>query len=129
MSNPDPIVIHLQAKDDGVNELFDSTERLIKKQKKAVEDTMRRMKDYHRTLGMTKQELEIYRLKQNGATDAQIRAATRIARLTALKEKDIQTNKRLNGSLRMIRGGFGQVGHQLQDITIQAQMGTDAFII
>lgn len=129
MSTTDPIVIHLQAKDDGVNELFDSTERLIKKQKKAVEDTMRRMKEYHRTLGMTKQELEIYRLKQNGATDAQIRAATRIARLTALKEKDIQTNKRLNGSLRMIRGGFGQVGHQLQDITIQAQMGTDAFII
>lgn len=129
MSNPDPIVIHLQAKDDGVNELFDSTERLIKKQKKAVEDTMRRMKEYHRTLGMTKQELEIYRLKQNGATDAQIRAATRIARLTELKEKDIATNKRLNGSLRMIRGGFGQVGHQLQDITIQAQMGTDAFII
>lgn len=129
MSTTDPIVIHLQAKDDGVNELFDSTERLIKKQKKAVEDTMRRMKEYHRTLGMTKQELEIYRLKQNGATDAQIRAATRIARLTELKEKDIQTNKRLNGSLRMIRGGFGQVGHQLQDITIQAQMGTDAFII
>ena len=129
MSTTDPIVIHLQAKDDGVNELFDSTERLIKKQKKAVEDTMRRMKDYHRTLGMTKQELEIYRLKQNGATEAQIRAATRIARLTELKEKDIATNKRLNGSLRMIRGGFGQVGHQLQDITIQAQMGTDAFII
>jgi hypothetical protein len=129
VSTTDPIVIHLQAKDDGVNELFDSTERLIKKQKKAVEDTMRRMKDYHRTLGMTKQELEVYRLKQNGATDAQIRSATRIARLTALKEKDIQTNKRLNGSLRMIRGGFGQVGHQLQDITIQAQMGTDAFII
>jgi hypothetical protein len=129
VSTTDPIVIHLQAKDDGVNELFDSTERLIKKQKKAVEDTMRRMKDYHRTLGMTKQELEIYRLKQNGATEAQIRAATRIARLTELKEKDIATNKRLNGSLRMIRGGFGQVGHQLQDITIQAQMGTDAFII
>ncbi len=77
MSTTDPIVIHLQAKDDGVNELFDSTERLIKKQKKAVEDTMRRMKEYHRTLGMTKQELEIYRLKQNGATDAQIRAAER----------------------------------------------------
>lgn len=129
MSNPDPIVIHLQAKDDGVNDLFDSTERAIRKQKKAVDDTMRRMKEYHRTLGMTKQGLEIYRLKQNGASEATIRAAKRIAHLTELKEKDVQTNKKLNGSLRMIRGGFGQVGHQLQDITIQAQMGTDAFII
>ncbi len=129
MSTTDPIVIHLQAKDDGVNEVFDSAERAIKKQKKAVDDTMRRMKEYHRTLGMTKQELEIYRLKQNGATDAQVRAAKRMAQLTAAKERNIATNKKLNGSLRMIRGGFGQVGHQLQDITIQAQMGTDAFII
>lgn len=129
MSTTDPIVIHLQAKDDGVNEVFDSAERAIKKQKKAVDDTMRRMKEYHRTLGMTKQELEIYRLKQLKASDATIRAAERMAALTKAKEKDIQTNKRMNGSLRMIRGGFGQVGHQLQDITIQAQMGTDAFII
>lgn len=129
MSNPDPIVIHLQAKDDGVNEVFDSATRAAEKQKKALNDTMRRMKEYHRTLGMTKQELEIYKLRQNGATEAQIRAATRIAKLTELKQKDIATNKRLNGSLRMIRGGFGQVGHQIQDVAIQAQMGTDAFII
>lgn len=129
MSTTDPIVIHLQAKDDGVNEVFDSAERAIRKQKKAVDDTLKRMKQYHRTLGMTKQELEIFRLKQNGATDAQIRAAKRMAQLTAAKEKDIQTNKRMNGSMRMIRGGFGQVGHQIQDVAIQAQMGTDAFII
>tara|TARA_R100000951_G_scaffold88751_1_gene76842 strand:+ start:2119 stop:4515 length:2397 start_codon:yes stop_codon:yes gene_type:complete len=129
VSTTDPIVIHLQAKDDGVNEVFDSAERAIRKQKKAVDDTLKRMKQYHRTLGMTKQELEIFRLKQNGATDAQVRAAKRMAQLTAAKERNIATNKKLNGSLRMIRGGFGQVGHQLQDITIQAQMGTDAFII
>ena len=129
MSTTDPIVIHLQAKDDGVNEVFDSAERAIKKQKKAVDDTMRRMKEYHRTLGMTKQELEIYRLKQMKASKATIRAAERMAALTAAKEKDIQTNKRMNGSMRMIRGGFGQVGHQIQDVAIQAQMGTDAFII
>ena len=129
MSNPDPIVIHLQAKDDGVNDVFDSATRAAEKQKKAINDTLKRMKQYHRTLGMTKQELEIFRLKQQGATKAQIRAAERMARLTELKEKDIQTNKRLNGSMRMIRGGFGQVGHQIQDVAVQAQMGTDAFII
>jgi hypothetical protein len=28
-----------------------------------------------------------------------------------------------------MRGGFGQVGHQLQDIAVQAQMGTNAMII
>ncbi len=129
MSNPDPIVIHLQAKDDGVNEVFDSATRATKKNEKAVKDTLKRMQDYRKTLGMTKQQLEIYRLEQNNATKEQIEAAKRIQRLTELKEKDIQKNKNLNGSLRMIRGGFGQVGHQIQDVAVQAQMGTDAFII
>lgn len=129
MSTTDPIVIHIQAKDDGVNEVFDSATRATKKNEKAVKDTLKRMEDYRKTLGMTKQQLEIYRLEQKGATTAQIEAAKRLQRLTELKEKDIQKNKNLNGSLRMIRGGFGQVGHQIQDVAVQAQMGTDAFII
>ena len=129
MSTVDPIVIHLTAKDDGVNEVFDSAERAVKKQKKAVNDTLKRMKEYNRTLGMTKQELEIYRLKQLKASDATIRAAKKFAALTEAKQKQIDTDKKLNGSMRMIRGGFGQVGHQIQDVAIQAQMGTDAFII
>ena len=129
MSTTDPIVIHIQAKDDGVNEVFDSATRATKKNEKAVKDTLKRMEDYRKTLGMTKQELEIYRLKQKDATAEQIEAAKRLQRLTELKEKDIQKNKNLNGSLRMIRGGFGQVGHQIQDVAVQAQMGTDAFII
>lgn len=129
MSNTDPIVIQIQAKDDGVNEVFDSATRATKKNEKAVKDTLKRMEDYRKTLGMTKQQLEIYRLEQNNATKEQIEAAKRIQRLTELKEKDIQKNKNLNGSLRMIRGGFGQVGHQIQDVAVQAQMGTDAFII
>ena len=87
------------------------------------------MKEYNRTLGMTKQELEIYRLKQLKASDATIRAAKKFAALTEAKQKQIDTDKKLNGSMRMIRGGFGQVGHQIQDVAIQAQMGTDAFII
>lgn len=129
MSNTDPIVIQIQAKDDGVNEVFDSATRATKKNEKAVKDTLKRMEDYRKTLGMTKQQLEIYRLEQNNASKEQIEAAKRIQRLTELKEKDIQKNKNLNGSLRMIRGGFGQVGHQIQDVAVQAQMGTDAFII
>lgn len=129
MSNPDPIVIHLQAKDDGVNEVFDSATRATKKNEKAVKDILKKMEDYKETLGMTKQQLEIYRLKQANATKEQIKAAEKLHHLTNLKQKDIEKNKALSGSLRMIRGGFGQVGHQIQDVAVQAQMGTDAFII
>lgn len=35
----------------------------------------------------------------------------------------------LGNSMRLMRGGFGQIGHQLQDIAVQAQMGTSAFVI
>ncbi len=37
--------------------------------------------------------------------------------------------KDLDGRLRLMRGGVGQLGHQIQDMAVQAQMGTDAFII
>ena len=37
--------------------------------------------------------------------------------------------KDLNTNLRFVRGGAGQLGHQIQDMAVQAQMGTDALII
>ena len=129
MSTTDPIVIQIEAKDDGVNEVFDSTKRAIKKNERAVQDTIKRMEQYRKEMGMSKNQLQLYRAAQAGATKEQKTAIRRLQRQIEKKEQMVAANKRLNGSLRMIRGGFGQVGHQLQDITIQAQMGTDAFII
>ena len=37
--------------------------------------------------------------------------------------------KDLNTNLRFMRGGLGQVGHQIQDISVQMQMGTDGMIV
>jgi len=37
--------------------------------------------------------------------------------------------KDLNTNLRFVRGGAGQLGHQIQDMAVQAQMGTDALVI
>lgn len=37
--------------------------------------------------------------------------------------------KNANGHLRMMRGGFGQVGHQVQDIAVQLQMGQNALLV
>lgn len=37
--------------------------------------------------------------------------------------------KDLNTNLRFMRGGIGQVGHQIQDVSVQLQMGTDAMIV
>ena len=46
----------------------------------------------------------------------------------ATKEFETQT-KKTNGTLRMMRGGFGQVGHQIQDVAVQLQMGQNAMLV
>jgi len=45
-----------------------------------------------------------------------------------LKKTGKQTRD-LGNSMRLMRGGMGQIGHQIQDIAVQAQMGTSAFVI
>ena len=37
--------------------------------------------------------------------------------------------KKLNGSLRIMRGGMGQLGHQVQDVAVQLQMGQNALMV
>ena len=44
-------------------------------------------------------------------------------------KKTKQESQKLNGSLRMMRGGFGQLGHQVQDVAVQLQMGQNALLI
>lgn len=39
------------------------------------------------------------------------------------------TSKKVDGQLRMMRGGFGQVGHQIQDVAVQLQMGQNAMLV
>lgn len=37
--------------------------------------------------------------------------------------------KKLNGNLRIMRGGMGQLGHQIQDVAVQLQMGQNALMV
>lgn len=39
------------------------------------------------------------------------------------------TTKKANQQLRFMRGGLGQVGHQVQDIAVQLQMGQNAMLV
>ena len=38
-------------------------------------------------------------------------------------------SKKLNSNLRLVRGGFGQLGHQVQDVAVQLQGGQNAMIV
>ncbi len=128
MANTEPLVIEIRAEDE-TKQAFDSAERNQKKLEKSVKETLKRMEDYKNTLGMTADELQIYKLRQNKATEAQIQQAKQLQNLTNLEKKKIQSSKGLNGQLRLIRGGFGQLGHQVQDVAVQLQGGTDAMIV
>jgi len=44
-------------------------------------------------------------------------------------KKTKQESQKLNGSLRMMRGGFGQLGHQVQDVAVQLQMGQNPLMV
>lgn len=39
------------------------------------------------------------------------------------------TSKQVNQQMRFMRGGLGQVGHQVQDIAVQLQMGQNAMLV
>jgi hypothetical protein len=39
------------------------------------------------------------------------------------------TTKKAQGQLRLMRGGLGQLGHQVQDVAVQLQMGQNAMLV
>lgn len=101
------------------------------------------LKQNQRTINSVTKDLKVQEamLKNKGRSyqyvKAQIAGATQeeLKQILAL-EKNIQkmrendaAMKNNNKTLRMMRGGFGQVGHQVQDIAVQLQGGTDAMIV
>lgn len=69
------------------------------------------------------QELLVAELGAVDNTQAAFNSVQRNIKRTA------DQSKHLNGQLRIVRGGFGQLGHQVQDIAVQLQMGTNALIV
>lgn len=49
--------------------------------------------------------------------------------LTRSSKKLSQQTKKTTGNVRMMKGGVQQLGFQIQDVAVQAQMGTNAMVI
>lgn len=71
----------------------------------------------------TKQVLVAGELTAVDNTQAAFRSVQESARKTA------KTSAQLNQQFRFLRGGAGQLGHQIQDVAVQLQMGTNAMIV
>ena len=82
------------------------------------------------TVGMTADELEIYRLRMMGATQAQLASVMSTQQSTkAFRQQGTAAAGTAKGGLRLMRGGMGQLGHQVQDVAVQLQMGQNALLI
>lgn len=124
----EPLVIKIQAEDETRNG-FDSAERTIRRNKKTVEDLQKKYQFLRETVNMNAQQIDLYKMKLAGATSAQIKSIRMLQEKTEAMRRNTQAQKGMNGQLRLMRGGLGQVGHQIQDVVVQAQMGQNAFLI
>lgn len=78
----------------------------------------------------TADEIQILRLRMQGLNDEQIESVKAAQAATAgMRGVDAAAGKASKGGLRIMRGGFGQLGHQIQDISVQLQMGQNALLV
>lgn len=89
-----------------------------------------------RNAGKSANEIKILDLKAKGATKAQLDAARAAMKNAEAMKKQAdaarfasQSAGETGGPFRAMRGSMQQVSWQLQDVAVQAQMGTSAFTI
>ena len=99
---------------------------------KASDLTARVIKELHmeaNAASMTEDQMQILRLETQGLSKAQIAQVMHTQALTAEMRDQGKAAMMANGGLRLMRGGMGQLGHQVQDIAVQLQMGQNALLI
>lgn len=96
---------------------------------KAIQRIVTELQREHEFIGKTKDEIMLKKAAMAGATQAQLYEIQRLQKSNKAKEEAIKQTGGLTKHLRFMRGGFGQVGHQIQDVSVQLQMGTDAMLV
>ena len=127
----DDIDAHNQATEAAIrlNKERDQEAAAAQKIADAVNRTNNAYRDEAATVDMTSDELEIYRLKMMGASKAQLDSVMTTQQATKEFRKQGSAAKGAHGQLRLMRGGLGQLGHQVQDVAVQLQMGQNALLI
>jgi len=128
VSNTEPIVMRIIAEDE-TGPAFDSASRTQRRNEQQVKRLVAKYKELEATVDMNADEIELYRAKLAGASDEQLRYISKTQEFIRAEQNKKTALEQANGGLRLMRGGLGQVGHQLQDIVVQAQMGTNGFLI
>jgi len=82
------------------------------------------------TADKTADEIQILKLRMQGLSDEQIESVRATQLATAeLRGQGQAAAGTAKGGLRLMRGGLGQLGHQVQDVAVQLQMGQNALLV
>jgi hypothetical protein len=128
MTNPEPIVLQINA-EDNTGDALSSVNREAQKNQRYISNLEKKYKKLADEVGLSGDELEDFRLAQAGATKAQLDNIKALRQQAQAMDAVDDAQDDMKQGLRLMRGGLGQVGHQIQDVVVQAQMGQNAFLI
>ena len=101
----------------------------LKKNQRTINSVTKDLQIQERMLRKKGRSYQYVKAHVGGATKAELKnilaMEKNIARMT---QQNAQMGRNTKG-LRLMRGGLGQIGHQVQDVAVQLQGGTDAMIV
>lgn len=119
-----------------LNKAGTKTEKTTETLDQSVKKLTKQFDIQARNAGKSANEIKLLDLKAKGATDAQLKAAQAAMKNAEAMKKQAdaarfaaQSAGATGGPFRAMRGSMQQVSWQLQDVAVQAQMGTSAFTI
>jgi hypothetical protein len=119
-----------------LNKAGTKTEKTTETLDQSVKKLTKQFEIQARNAGKSANEIKLLDLKAKGATDAQLKAAQAAMKNAEAMKKQAdaarfaaQSAGATGGPFRAMRGSMQQVSWQLQDVAVQAQMGTSAFTI
>ena len=74
-------------------------------------------------------EIEILKLRLMGLSEEQLDLVRQTQAATKAKRDQGKAAGMAHGQFRLMRGGLGQLGHQVQDVAVQLQMGQNALLV
>jgi hypothetical protein len=95
-----------------------------------TEKTIRQLNFEAKAANMTADQIQLMKLEMMGLSKAQIDQVKAAQLATSeMREQGVVAANTSKTGLRIMRGGFGQLGHQVQDIAVQLQMGQNAMLV
>lgn len=114
---------------DKLNRRLETTSTESARTKKSLDALNRSLTDQVNRLSMTAKDYDLYQASLMGATREQKAHIAAMHDQIGAMTGYSKGTRVMGNNMRWLRGMGGQLGHQVQDIAVQMQMGTNAMIV